>query len=223
MNAGVRVALFDLDRTITRSGTYTPFLLGWAARHQPWRLLTAPLVALAMLGYTAKLLDRTALKLLMLKLFVGKVRRDRLQEAADAFAARVIARASNGETLAEIKRLQGEGVLIAIATASFDWCAAAFARQLGLTGAIATRACWEGDRMLPAIHGANCYGEEKLRMIEAGFAGLFGLPRAQARVTFYTDHHSDLPSLLWADDRVMVRPTLKLRRIAPRYGFRLLA
>src|SRR5438045_2162036 len=36
--ARAAVALFDLDRTITRAGTYTPFLLACAARRGRWRL-----------------------------------------------------------------------------------------------------------------------------------------------------------------------------------------
>ena len=37
-------AIYDMDRTVTRRATYTPFLLHYALRRAPWRLLFIPLV-----------------------------------------------------------------------------------------------------------------------------------------------------------------------------------
>jgi len=41
-----RVAMYDMDRTITRAGTYSGFLMHVARRRQPWRLMLLPLVGL---------------------------------------------------------------------------------------------------------------------------------------------------------------------------------
>jgi len=38
------LAVYDMDRTVTRSATYTPFLLHCALRRAPWRLLLLPFV-----------------------------------------------------------------------------------------------------------------------------------------------------------------------------------
>ncbi len=35
------LAIYDMDRTVTRRATYTPFLLHCAARRAPWRLILA--------------------------------------------------------------------------------------------------------------------------------------------------------------------------------------
>ena len=35
------LAIYDMDRTVTRRATYTPFLLHCALRRAPWRLLLA--------------------------------------------------------------------------------------------------------------------------------------------------------------------------------------
>jgi hypothetical protein len=56
------LAIYDMDRTVTRTGTYTPFLLHCALRRRPWRLLLLPLVLLSMLAYVARLIDRAKLK-----------------------------------------------------------------------------------------------------------------------------------------------------------------
>ena len=38
------LAIYDMDRTVTRHATYTPFLLHCAMRRAPWRLLLLPFV-----------------------------------------------------------------------------------------------------------------------------------------------------------------------------------
>ena len=44
------LAIYDMDRTVTRHATYTPFLLHCATRRAPWRLLLLPLVLVSMLA-----------------------------------------------------------------------------------------------------------------------------------------------------------------------------
>ena len=87
-----KIAIYDMDRTITHAPTWTPFLLSTARRHAPWRLLLAPAVAFAMLGYTARLVDRAGLKQTMQRLLLGgKLAPERVEAAATAFADRVVA------------------------------------------------------------------------------------------------------------------------------------
>ena len=38
------LAIYDMDRTVTRRATYTPFLIHCALRRAPWRLLLLPFV-----------------------------------------------------------------------------------------------------------------------------------------------------------------------------------
>jgi Rrf2 family protein len=49
-------AIYDMDRTVTRRATYTPFLIHCALRRAPWRLLLLPFVIVSMLAYVAKLM-----------------------------------------------------------------------------------------------------------------------------------------------------------------------
>src|SRR3546814_12104126 len=67
-----RVALYDMDRTITRAGTYSGFLIHVARRRQQWRLLLLPLALLAALAYALRLVDRAQLKAINLRLLVGQ-------------------------------------------------------------------------------------------------------------------------------------------------------
>ena len=65
------LAIYDMDRTVTRHATYTPFLLHCAIRRAPWRLLLLPFVILSMLAYVAKLIDRGRLKEINHRLLLG--------------------------------------------------------------------------------------------------------------------------------------------------------
>ena len=53
------LAIYDMDRTVTRRATYTPFLLHCALRRAPWRLAAScRSSSLSMLAYVARLIDR---------------------------------------------------------------------------------------------------------------------------------------------------------------------
>ena len=65
------LAVYDMDRTVTRRATYTPFLLHCALHRAPWRLTFLPLVILSMLAYVARLIDRGELKEINHRLLLG--------------------------------------------------------------------------------------------------------------------------------------------------------
>src|SRR3546814_11923999 len=87
-----RVALYDMDRTITRAGTYSGFLIHVARRRQQWRLLLLPLALLAALAYALRLVDRAQLKAINLRPLVGKrFRRAESVPLAESYADRGVA------------------------------------------------------------------------------------------------------------------------------------
>ena len=91
-----RVAMYDMDRTITRSGTYSGFLMHVARRRQQWRLLLLPLVGLAGAAYSLRLINRSRLKAINLRLLVGqRFRRAEIAPLAESYADKVVARGGN--------------------------------------------------------------------------------------------------------------------------------
>ena len=66
------LAIYDMDKTVTRRATYTPFLLHAARTRQPLRLLLLPLVGVTVLLYLARLIDRARLKEFNHALLVGR-------------------------------------------------------------------------------------------------------------------------------------------------------
>ena len=86
------LAIYDMDRTVTRRPTYTSFLLHCARRRAPWRLLFLPLVVGSMLAYVAGLISRARLKEINHKLLLGaSIRPADLKPLVDSFAEAQVA------------------------------------------------------------------------------------------------------------------------------------
>ena len=214
------LAIYDMDRTVTRHATYTPFLLHCASRRQQWRLLFVPLVALAMLGYVLKLYDRARLKEMCHFLLLGsKVHPRDLQPLVQSFAAATVANNVRPGARQAIARDKSQGRRVVLATASYRLYASAIADRLGFDDVIATGSIIGLDERVHArIEGKNCYGEEKMRMI-SDWVEKSGLTGAHGHVRFYSDHASDAPVFEWSDEPVAVNPHDRLRRLAAQRGW----
>src|SRR3546814_13376467 len=121
-----------MDRTITRSGTYSGFLIHVARRRQQWRLLFLPLVGLAGAVYSLRLIDRSRLKAINLRLLVGKsFRRAEIAPLAVSYADKVVARGLHPAALEQTPAPRQAGYPPPLATAPFPPSVAAIARRSG--------------------------------------------------------------------------------------------
>ena len=213
------LAIYDLDRTLTRHATYTPFLLHCALRRAPWRLLLIPFVILSMMAYALKLIDRGRLKEINHRLLLGHRRRPHeLKPLVDSFAAKTVAGNIRPGAKVAIARDQAEGRRVVMATASYRLYADAIGRLLGFDDVIGTGSIIGLDERVHAkIDGENCYGPAKLRMV-TDWLEKSGLQRGHVR--FYSDHASDAPLFEWADEAVAVNPHLRLARLAKERGWK---
>ena len=212
------LAIYDMDRTLTRHATYTPFLLHCAARRAPWRLLALPLVAGSMLLYLAKVIDRGRLKEINHRLLLGReTHPEVLGPLVKSFAQATLRTNIRPGARAAIARDKAEGRRVVMATASYRFYALGIAEALGFDDTIGTDTILGIDERVHAkIDGQNCYGPAKLAMIEAW------LEREhieRAHVRFYSDHASDAPVFEWADEAVAVNPHDRLRRLAGERGW----
>lgn len=215
------LAIYDMDRTVTRRPTYTPFLLHCAVRRAPWRLLLLPLVLLSMLAYVARLIDRGRLKEINHRLLLGgTIHPTDLKPLVDSFADTQLATNIRPGARKAIACDKAEGRRVVLATASYRLYADAIAEQLGFDDVIGTGSVIGLDDQVNAkIAGENCYGPAKMRMI-ADWVEKSGLTGMHGHVRFYSDHVSDQPAFEWADEPVAVNPHGKLRRLAERRGWR---
>jgi len=218
-----RLAIYDMDRTVTRRPTYSAFLRHAALRLAPWRLLLLPAVFLVALAYGLKLIDRGRLKEMSYRLLIGRaVMPERLEPVIESFAERQVATNVMAGALASIAADKSAGRRLVLATASYRLYAASIARRLGFDDVIATDTrVDERGRVLASIDGRNCYGIAKLDMIEA-WLQREGLEREAVHIRFYSDHVSDSPVHHWSDEPVAANPHDRLMRLAEAEGWEVL-
>ncbi len=208
----MRIAVYDMDLTITARPTYTRWLVFWARGHAPWRLLLLPVAATAGLGYRLGLLRRARLKEIAQALLMGEgAAAASVARTAQAFAATVALRP--GAAL-QIAADRAAGLEPVIATASYGFYAEAIAARVGITTVVATAVERDGERLRCRIAGENCYGAAKAAMVAAA------LPDATV-VRAYSDHVSDAPLFALAAEPVAVNPSRALRRLARARGWRI--
>ena len=214
------LAIYDLDRTLTRHATYTPFLIHCARRRAPWRLLLAPVVLASTLLYGVRIIDRGRLKEINHQLMLGRwIHPKDLTPLVDSFADATVARNIRPGARKAIARDKSEGRRLVLATASYRLYADAIAERLGFDDVIGTGSVIGLDeRIRSRIAGENAYGEAKLRMI-ADWVEKSGLTGKHGHVRFYSDHASDAPTFEWADEPVAVNPHARLARLAIRRGW----
>lgn len=214
------LAVYDMDRTVTKRATYTPFLLHCAVRRAAWRLLFLPLVILSMLAYVLRLIDRARLKEINHHLLLGRRIHPRdLRPLVESFADKQLATNIRPGALKAISRDKAEGRRLVLATASYRLYADAIGKRLGFDDVIGTGSIIGLDERVHAkIAGENCYGPAKMRMI-ADWIEKSGLRGGPGHVRFYSDHVSDQPAFEWSDEPIAVNPHGKLRRLADERGW----
>lgn len=216
------LAIYDMDRTVTRRPTYPAFLLFAARRLAPWRLVLAPLLALTGLGYALRLLDRARLKELNYRLLIGRPRPERLEPVVEAFAERQLATNILAGARTRIAEDKAAGRRLVLATASYGLYAGAIGQRLGFDDVIATETLADpSGRIVARIDGRNCYGLAKRDMIEA-WLEREGLAREAVHIRFYSDHVSDAPMHHWSDEAFATNPHARLMRLAEAEGWEVL-
>jgi HAD superfamily hydrolase (TIGR01490 family) len=216
------LAIYDMDRTITRGPTYAAFMWHATTRLAPWRILLAPLVLLTGLAYLAGLIDRGRLKELNFHLLVGRVAPQRLDKIVQGFADRQVKTNIMPGARARLAEDKAAGRRLVLATASYRLYAAAIAKRLGFDDVIATDVEYDRQgRTVARIDGVNCYGLGKLDMIEAWLQKQ-GLERDAVHIRFYSDHISDAPVHHWSDEPFAANAHSRLVRLAEHEGWEVL-
>ncbi|WP_447526368.1 HAD family hydrolase [Parasphingorhabdus sp. NYA22] len=217
-----KISLYDMDRTITVRGTYTPFLFHMVFARAPWRLIFLPLLPFGFIAYGLKLISRGQLKTFNQRMLLGSAPElARLQPHIESFADRVLRSNRHQKALDQIELDRADGRMLVLVTASYELYAEAIARRLGFDHLIGTQLTVDGQgRVLPQIIGENCYDDAKIGRIEALFARQ-GWQRAESHVRSYSDHVSDQAMLEFADEAIATTPTPKLRRLAEQRGWKI--
>jgi HAD superfamily phosphoserine phosphatase-like hydrolase len=214
------LAIYDMDRTLTRRATYTPFLLHASLRLAPWRLILVPLVAATMISYLLGLVKRGRLKEINYRLLVGGgIAPERLAPVVESFAAGQVRSNILPGALASVAADRAAGRRLVMATASYRLYAAEIARLLGFDDVIATETELDSrGRVIATIRGDNVYGDAKLAAIRV-WMEREGMARDAVHIRFYSDHISDACLHHWSDEAVAANAHDRLVRLAETEGW----
>ena len=211
--SGPRIAVFDLDGTVTRRDTFVPYLRGWLRRHPARRRRLAVFASLIRYGVTG--LDRGRLKSDLLRACMGGAARTEVDAWSDEFVAGLDGTGLCPGALAAIAAHRAEGDRLVLLSASVDLYVPKIGRRLGFDETICTGVAWRAERLDGGLTTPNRRGSEKRRCIEALRQRFPG-----ARIAAYGNSGSDLPHLVIVDQPVLVNGGSRVIRAARRLGLR---
>jgi phosphatidylglycerophosphatase C len=207
-----RVAVFDLDGTITSRDTLVPFLLGYLARH-PWRAWHLWRLPFSLLRYALGLSDRGRLKSTLIRQVIGPAPRQQIDAWAEQFCNARLPRLVNRGALQAIERHRAAGDHLVLLSASVDLYVPHIASRLGFDEAVCTGLSWQGDRLEGRLTTENRRGAEKTRCIER-----LRERHPGTRFAAYGNAASDFDHLLRVEEPLVVNAGSRTRRRAGELG-----
>ena len=209
----MRLAIFDLDGTITRHDTLAPYALGFMMRRRPWRLPALLFLLPVLLGYVLGLVGRGGLKAALIVIAMGGCRRKTLERWTAKFVDRVVAHSLFPQAVAAIQAHASAGDHLVLLSASTDLYVPAIGRALGFQEVICTGVRWSGERLRGTLTTPNRRGEEKARCVAALRARHPGV-----EAVAYGNAASDLEHLNLVERGVLINGSAFAQREAVRAG-----
>jgi len=207
----VRVAVFDLDGTITRHDTFVPYLRGWLRRHPRTGWVGPAFVAIV--RYLLAGQDRGRLKSDLIRACMAGTPESEVRDWTANFVAGLDDSTLCPGAFAAIARHRDAGNRLVILSASVDLYAPEIGRRFGFDETICTGVAWRDGRLDGSLTTPNRRADEKRRCVEA-LRSRF----PAARICAYANSRADFAHLAAADDPVLVNAGPGLRRAAEKLG-----
>lgn len=204
----MRLALFDLDGTITRHDTLWPYVTGLLSR-RPWQFLRLLGVLPATIAFLLRLSDHGRLKARFMQATLGGRTRSELDVWTSEFTPRLLANGTFARARAQIEEHRRAGDRLILLSASPDLYVPAIGCALGFDEVISTGVRWNGDRFDGALTTPNRRGEEKARVVRAlreRHPGVW--------IVAYANGEEDLAHLALADQPLLVNAHAAARQRA---------
>jgi len=213
------IAIFDLDETLTKKGTWGRFVTG-TLKGKPLKWI--PFLAssvFSQLLYMLKLGPREHVKEKMMRWTLSGRTRMELEELASDFADYETGEGLRARAKSMLEKHRAAGDRIIIASAAVDLIVDPIAKRLGISECVCTKMAYNADdRLSRKLGGMNCYGANKLVMVKEYLAQDPKFDRANTHITMYSDSRSDLDILRWADVGIAVNPSPRLAALTQQYG-----
>lgn len=207
-----RVAVFDLDGTLTRRDTLMSFLImclrdDRTAWPRLWRL------PFTLARFALGLSDRGRLKASLIRQVLGRATRSDIEQRAQAFCDECLPGLLLPRALETVAGHRRAGDRLVLMSASVDLYVPLIAARLGFHETICTGVGWKAGHVDGTLTTENRRGAEKsrcLRQLKARFPAV--------AIAAYGDSGSDLEHLLLADEPLLVNASRATARRAARHG-----
>ncbi|HJS22191.1 MAG TPA: HAD-IB family hydrolase [Steroidobacteraceae bacterium] len=208
----MRIALFDLDGTLTRRDSLFPYVLGFCLRH-PLRLPRLLAMPWQALRYLFVHRDRGVLKEALIVAGLRGVSREQVARWNQRFVRRLVERGMYPEALERLALHRARGDYLVLMSASPDLYVPAVARALKFNETICTGVRWNGMTLSGELTTPNRRAEEKLLGVEALRARYDG-----SQITGYGNSASDVVHLRACDAGHLVNASPRAAVEAARAG-----
>lgn len=212
--AGRRLALFDLDGTLTRRDTFFPFVLGLLWRH-PARWPRVALLLFPAIGYLLRRVDRGGLKGAIQHCLFAGMSRAVISERSRRYASAVVPARLHPAAFEAFQGHLAAGDHVVVLSASTSLFVPDIGRALGANEVICTEVRWNGDQLDGRLAGPNRRDHEKSRVLAQLRARLPGLP-----VIAYGNSGADLIHMFECEQAVYVNPGVAQAGILTQRGVR---
>lgn len=214
------IAIFDLDYTLTKKGTWGRFV-AFTIRRRPHLWLPVVFVmAKNQWLYKMGKAPRCGVKKAMMNLTMVGWSKEKVDRFAYAFAKREVETGLRPGAIQALAAHRAAGDTVIVASAAVDAVVRPICELLDIEHFIATDMAYESGQLLSEFASENCYGPEKLTRMKSYLAANPALKQNHTKITMYSDSHSDLDIMLWADVGIAVDPSKRLKTLANTYGLK---
>ena len=217
------LAVFDLDYTLTKRGTWSRFVWEWV-KYRPHIWL--PLLARTLWvqwQYKRGLRPRSDVKLMMMCYAMKGASKDELETRGRDFAHNEVASGLRPGGLEAIKWHQSRGDILILVSAAVDVVAKPIGMIIGFDHVLSTEITYDlSDVLILNFERGNCHGEEKATRFQKLIDDTPSLSQDGTQITFYSDSFSDLAMFRSANICNAVHPDKKLSRHASEQGWPIL-
>ena len=214
------LAIFDLDYTLTRRGTWGRFVWRWVKfRPHIWLPLLIS-AGLMQWQYKRGLRPRVDVKLVMMRWAMKGATQDDLIRRGIEFAKYEVSSGLRAGAIDAIKTHQAKGDVLIIISAAVDIIVNPIGALMGFDHMMSTEMEFDlNGKMQLSFKTPNCYGADKTKRYVQLLEAFPDLKQQSDNVTFYSDSISDLDMFNLAHRCVAVHPDKKLSQHAKEQGW----
>jgi HAD superfamily hydrolase (TIGR01490 family) len=217
------LAVFDLDYTLTRRGTWGRFVWQWVKfRPHVW----LPLLMAAgwtQWQYKRGKRPRVDVKLAMMRWAMAGASQEDLMREGQIFAEKEVMSGLRPGGIKAVHSHKAAGDKLIMISAAVDVVAKPIGKLMGFDYVVSTEMDFDNCNKLKLnFKTPNCYGAEKVNRFNDMMGKSPALKQYHTNVTFYSDSVSDLAMFGVANICVAVNPDRKLSNYASSQGWNIL-